>query len=357
MRTVRKDAKIGNNKLGYKALALTVAFVLMFSAVSTATTIGFQTAFAEKGGEQGTMSNSGDQGKTSESKVNKSNQTASSTSSANSNVTESEDNNVSNSGKNKNDKGKGTQKSGKSSSTNSPSWTQYANQTGEEIHAKHLKMKASALAAYPAGLTYTLNANGTAKAIGNSNYTGDADLSLEMSVWKSRPSLVSMDVTGGSLTVDGETMEIQSGHAHYMNNSKRLLLIAFMTDNDGSYSESNDDEDQQQQEEEQTNVNQTSSTNTTNTSNTTTTNQTSGDNNTAVVEEEDQEVDEEEEEATKPKLRLLKLWITMTGEAAKLPNNESSSSTMEVEVMSRQSKVASMWFLEMAGEVALSTTT
>lgn len=298
--------------LTHAILAAGIALVLVFSAISTIATIELPTAFAENGGNSGEKGNS-DHGKGSNHDAQQeSNQT--SNNSSNSSDSGAEDDSTSNKGKSK---GK------ESHHPSKPSWVEHLNQTADEIHEKHLKMNAGFSGPYTANLTYTLNANGTADAIGNSSYTGDAQLSLDMSVWKSTPGQVKMDVTDGTLTVDGQSMEAHSGHAHYWINTNRMLIIAFMIE--GGYSEDNNKANDGNQ--------------------TSTSNQTSTDN---TVESED------EDGLSEPQVRVLKLWITIPEESAELPTAQSSD-PIEIDVMSRQSKLASMWFLEMDGEVALST--
>lgn len=102
-------------------------------------------------------------------------------------------------------------------------------------------MNAGFAGPYAANLTYTLSANGTAYAIGNSTYTGDAELSLEMSVWKSTPSQVRMDVIGGTVNVDGQKLDVHSDHVLYRIIPHKLLIIAVMMENgnteDDAYSD------------------------------------------------------------------------------------------------------------------------
>jgi hypothetical protein len=221
------------------------------------------------------------------------------------------------------------------------SWQERLNQTAEEIHEKHLKMEGGFYGPYTANLNYTLNANGTADAIGNSSYTGNAELSLEMSLWKSTPGLVKMDVTGGTLTVDGDNKEVHSGHGFYWINNDRMLVIAFVVE--GGSGENDD-----------TDANDSNQTSTDTTNQTSTMNQTSTTDNTGnQTSTENDDVESEDDGSSRYQVRLLKLWITIP-DGAELPTDETAE-PIEVDVVSRQSKLASMWFLEMHGEVALST--
>ncbi len=292
----------GDNR-AYLTLAMGVAFVLVFSVFSTIATMGLQAASAEKGGKSGEEgSSSSDHANGSKSKPEQK-----------SNQTDSGDDSTSNKGK-----GKGKE----SYQSIRPAWEERLNQTAEEIHNKHLKMNAGFSGPYTADLSYTLTANGTADAIGNSSYTGDAQLSLDMSVWKSTPGQVKMDVTGGTLTVDGQSMDVHSGHAHYWINTNRMLIVVFVIE--GADNEDNEDA---------SNSNQTSTTNQTSTDNTAQT---------------------DDEGYSKPQVRILKLWITIPEDSGELPTAQPAE-PIQVDVKSHQSKLASMWFLEMSGEVALST--
>ena len=299
MQRTNEGASTGG--LSRATLAIGIALVLVFSAVSTIAIIQLPTAYAEKG------NSSADHGNSYKSTAkNQSNQTIT-------NSTEADDHNTSKKGKGKEDH-----------QPIKSSWEARLNQTADEIHSKHLKMNAGFSGPYTSNMTYTLNANGTADAMGNSSYVGNAELSLDMSVWKSTPGQVKMDVTGGTLMVDGQSMEVHSGHAHYWINKDRMLIVAFMID--GAYTEDNEAAIH--------NANQTSATNQTSTDNT---------------------ADSEAQVGlSEPHVRILKLWITIPEQDAKLPTDQTAN-TMNIDVMSRESKLASMWFLEMHGEVALST--
>ncbi|MFY3742219.1 MAG: hypothetical protein HMLIMOIP_002683 [Candidatus Nitrosomirales archaeon] len=305
-------------------LAIGLALVLVSSSISTIASIQLPNAFAEKGSdhpEKGQSNHGKDKSN------HKSNQTT--TSSSNSTESDVEESN----------KGKGRENHSHQSIKHS--WEDQLNQTADEIHEKHLKMEAGFYGPYTSDLTYTLNVNGTADAIGNSSYAGEAELSLDMSVWKSTPGLVKMDVVGGTVMVDGESMEVHSGHAYYWINKDRMLIVAFVTE--GGYNENEENANGGNETSTDNTGNQTSSSNQTSIDNTT--NQTSTTTDDA-VESEGQGLSEHQ-------VRILKLWITIP-EGDELPTDEVAD-PIQVDVMSRQSKVASMWFLEMHGEVTLAT--
>lgn len=202
---------------------------------------------------------------------------------------------------------------------------------------------------YHANTTYSLDATGTAKAIGKSNSTTNAtagvELSAEMSVWKATKSLVSMDITGGSVTVDGQVMEFYSGQAHYMPSKNKMLLVGFIiesdqTDDNGGTIDNQTTIDTGATNQTSTVTNQTSS-------EITSTNQTSaetnGNNQTSTEIPSDQETDLDEDSEDKLALRHIKLWIRVAGQDNSFP--------MTVQVLSPQSKIASEWFLQMNGEM------
>jgi hypothetical protein len=318
LRPINRGAPTGD--LTYTILAIGIALVLVFSAISTIATIGLSAAFAEKGGSGGGKGNSSsDHGNGDKSKGQQGSNQTTSTNSTNSTDSDAEDDDNSKKGKDK-----GNENHYQSVK---PAWEERLNQTADEIHEKHLKMNAGFSGPYTANMTYTFNANGTAYAIGNSSYAGDVQLSLDMSVWKSRPTQVQLDVTGGELTVDGQSMEVHSGHAHYWSNTNRMLIIAFVVEG-GNVEDTNDG-------------NQTS----------TITNQTSTTNQTSSI--DDTIESEDDEGVSEPQIRVLKLWITIPEETNGLPTSESPN-PIDVDIMSPQSKLASMWFMEMDGEVALS---
>jgi hypothetical protein len=277
-------------------VGLAVAFVLVFSIVSTIAPIGSQSVFAEKGGK------SHDKGEKSKERITNQTQTTS----------KHDDHKDS---KKANENGKIKERSMKRA------WEQQVNQTAGEIHKKHLRMNAGFSDGYTSALTYSLQANGTADGLGNSTYEGDVKVSVEMSVWKSTPGQVKMDITGGTLTVDGKSIEVHSGYAHYWAKHNRMLVIAFVVEGGESLDNAESNTTNQT-----TNINQTL-TDTTQSS-------------------QDYGLD--------TKVRILKLWLNIQEGSGQFPTNDLGQ-PVKVEVISPQSKLASMWFLEMSGEVALST--
>ncbi|HJS83079.1 MAG TPA: hypothetical protein VJ742_09630 [Nitrososphaera sp.] len=204
---------------------------------------------------------------------------------------------------------------------------------------------------YSTNGTFLMEANGTAKAIGANGSSSDAELSVEMSIWKTKKNMVSMDITEGSISVDGQAMEFYSGQAHYFPYGDKMLLTGFVVV-DNSYGQSEPEGNDESADDNQTGtsnqtstaINQTSSVN----SNQTSTedvglNQTS----TTPVTSGDETVESLVEEG--PSLRHIKLWIKVTGE--ELLGTEGSEPENSIEILSPQSKIASQWFLEMTGEL------
>jgi len=278
-------------------VGLAVAFVLVFSIVSTIAPIGSHSVFAEKGGK------SQDKGEKSKGR------------STNETQTTSKQHDDHKDSKKAKENGKIKERSMKRA------WEQQVSQTADEIHNKHLRMNAGFSEGYISGLTYSLKANGTADGLGNSTYEGDVKVSVEMSVWKSTPGQVKMDITGGTLTVDGKSMEVHSGHAHYWVKHNRMLVIAFVLEGVQSLNNA-----------ETNTANQTSNINQTTTDTTQST----------------QDYDPD------TKVSVLKLWLNTQGGSGQLATNDLGQ-PVKVDVISPQSKLASMWFLGMSGVVALST--
>jgi hypothetical protein len=315
---MHSDKDTAKGRLSRASIGIGMALVLVFSVVSTIATIEMQAAFAEKGGKSD---------KEKQSENSKDEKSKSSTTGTNSTETEEEEYDG-HKGKAADGKTKEKSKDTTDKETTKPAWAKQLNETADEIHAKHLKMNAEFAGPYTANLTYSVMANGTAEAIGNSTYDGDSALSLEMSIWKSTPNQVRMDVIEGTVSVHNKTMDVHSGHAHYWIKTNRLLIIAFVTEDGVPAAEIDSNV---------TGTNQTAVVN-----QTTTTNQTSTD------------VPEIDEVDMEPQVRVLKLWMTMPAGAEGLPNSESPEPA-EILTMSPQSKLASLCFLEMSGEVTLST--
>jgi hypothetical protein len=218
--------------------------------------------------------------------------------------------------------------------------SEYTGSTNTTEYVKAQKLKSHSLnetVAWPYSeyTAYTLEANGTAKGIGNGTASeSEAEIAVDMSVWNTKKNLVSMDIENGTISIDGNLMEFYSGQAHYLPNKGKMLLVGFVIVGEGAEETGLPVENQTT-----TNLNQTS------TGNQTSTEIPPAEETTEVV----------EDEANSPSLRHVKLWIKVTGEGESIPSEESAESSTTVEVLSPQSKVASMWFLQMEGEMYYST--
>jgi hypothetical protein len=373
--------KEGHNKskshVRYKhmIIAALVSITLLSSAFAMISETGVQKAYAAKGGQGGSgggNSSSSDHGNNGSDKGNsndkgQSNKTSTTTTS---NSTDKEQRSKDHNSTGDNDNSSKGQ-SQHEKSDNAVSRGNNSDLAKAEKFKLHQLSNETVSWPYSANTTYFLEANGTAKAIGSNttNVTStNAELSTEMSIWRTTKNLVSMDVMdGSSITVDGKTMEFYSGQAHYLPNMHKMLLVGFVIENQGNTSETgNEDTGGNQNNTTDTGAtNQTSTTTTTNQTLTTTdiTNQTSTEiintnetstnavtNQTSTeVPSAGQEIDEDGE--AEPVLKHIKLWIKVTGQKGESLPSSGTPSSMTIEVLSPQSKISSEWFLQMDGEL------
>jgi hypothetical protein len=355
-------------------IAALVSISLLSSAFAMMSETGVQKAYAAKGGQGGSgggNSSSSDHGNNGSDKGNsndKGQSNKTSTAATTSNSTDKEQRSKDNNGSSDNDNSNKGQ-SQHEKSDNAVSRGNNSDLAKAEKFKPHQLSNETVSWPYSANTTYFLAANGTAKAIGSNtaNVTSaTAELSTEMSIWRTTKNLVSMDIMdGSSITVDGRTMEFYSGQAHYLPNMHKMLLVGFVIENQGNTSETGieDTGDNQNATDTDGATNQTSTIITNQTSTTDITNQTSteiigtnqtstdtGTNQTSTeVPSTGQETDEGEE--VEPVLKHIKLWIKVTGQKDEsLPSSETPGS-MTIEVLSPQSKISSEWFLQMDGEL------
>lgn len=217
---------------------------------------------------------------------------------------------------------------------------EYTGSTNTTEYVKAQKLKSHRLnetVAWPYSeyTAYTLEANGTATVIGNGTASeSEAEISVDMSIWNTKKNLVSMDIENGTISIDGNSMEFYSGQAHYLPSKGKMLLVGFVIVGEEAEGTGVPTENQTT-----TNLNQTSTGNQTSTE----------------IPPNEETAEEDEVEADGPSLRHVKLWIKVTGEGESIPSEESTESSTTVEVLSPQSKVASMWFLQMEGEMYYTT--
>lgn len=317
-------------------LALLVSTALLSSALIVEA--GVQKVYAAKGGNGGkgggggNSSDNGDKGKSQDK-----GQSDKTSSSAAVNEDDEDDSKNHNGGAKDNSSGKEKSQQENSDEEKKQNNTSLAKSQKYKPH----KLNETATWSDGANMTYSLEAGGIAKAIGKSNSTANAtagaELSVEMSVWKTTKSLVSMDITNGTITVDGKTMEFYSGQVNYMPSKHKMLLAGFIT-------ESRDDGAGENQTTIDTGVDNQTFTNQTSLE-VVGTNQTSTDtgiNQTST--EIPYGTDTDEESGDELVLRHVKLWMRV-GEGGSSP-----SDSMTVTVLSPQSKISSEWFLQMSGE-------
>lgn len=343
-------------------LAALVSITLLSSALAMISETGVQKAYADKGGKGG----SGGGNSSSDHGNNESDRGKSSTTTTSNSTDKGQGSKDNHSDGDNSNKGQSQHKQEKSDNAESKG--------NNSDLAKAQKFKPHQLNEtmswpYGANTTYSIEASGTAMAIGSSttNVTSaTAELSAEMSIWKTTKSLVSMDVRdGSSITVDGKTMEFYSGQAHYLPNMHKMLLVGFIVENQGNVSDAGNGENSGDQNATDTGATNQTSTTTTNQTLTTTditnqtstegisTNETSTDTATNQTSTEvpsaGQEIDEEGE--AEPALKHIKLWIKVTGQKDESVPSSETPSSMTIKVLSPQSNISSEWFLQMDGEL------
>jgi hypothetical protein len=89
-----------------------------------------------------------------------------------------------------------------------------AHNSGEQVHQRHMQASPASSGKYSPGLNYTLQATGVATK-GMRDETRNATVTVEISVWKSTPAIVIMDVVGGTVKIGDEEYDIKIGYALY----------------------------------------------------------------------------------------------------------------------------------------------
>jgi hypothetical protein len=104
-----------------------------------------------------------------------------------------------------------------------------------KIHERHIKANPSSPGDYKPGLNFTLTGDGTAtNDSGNSTHSANATVNVDLSVWKSTPAIILLDVIGGTVEVEGQQYNIKIGYALYSPNHGALRVGALATDDSGN---------------------------------------------------------------------------------------------------------------------------
>ena len=98
---------------------------------------------------------------------------------------------------------------------------------GTTIHERHRGQNASSPGEYQPGWNYTLVANGTADDI-------DAEVDINMAVWKSNRAIILLDVIDGTIKVDNQTYTVVLGYAFYTIHHDTFRIGALAVDDDGN---------------------------------------------------------------------------------------------------------------------------
>lgn len=109
---------------------------------------------------------------------------------------------------------------------------QHVKVSAEQRHTENLATRAPVTEPYVADLRYGLTAEGAAARISD-NSSAKVNLSLDLSVWKSTDTLVSMDIMNGTLQLDDDAVAIHSGHAYYLPYARQVRVIAYIVEDPG----------------------------------------------------------------------------------------------------------------------------
>src|SRR5581483_6441208 len=107
-------------------------------------------------------------------------------------------------------------------------------ENGTEIHERHIKANPSSPGDYKPGLNFTLTAHGTAVNASSSTHSANATINANMSVWKSNPAIVLLDLTGGTVQVGAQKYNIEIGYALYSPHFGAFRIGALVSDNSGN---------------------------------------------------------------------------------------------------------------------------
>jgi len=103
-------------------------------------------------------------------------------------------------------------------------------ESGEQIHQRHISANPASPGEYTPGLDFTLKAEGSASG----DTEQDAEITIDVSVWKSNGAIVIMDVTGGTVTIGDKEYEIKVGYALYSLHHNVFRSAAIAVGEDGS---------------------------------------------------------------------------------------------------------------------------
>jgi hypothetical protein len=125
-----------------------------------------------------------------------------------------------------------------------------------EEHKRRIRASPASPGDYQPGLSYTLEANGTAlpilheeesdsTVINSTDTAGNSteatpevanvgtDVAIDMAVWKSNKALILFNILGGTVEVDGQTYTVEIGYALYSIDHDVMRLHAFVSDDSG----------------------------------------------------------------------------------------------------------------------------
>ena len=109
--------------------------------------------------------------------------------------------------------------------------------SGADVHERHRNASPHSPGEYDPGWNYTLAANGTAMQTTDDEalvQEEDANVNLNMSVWKSNRAIILLDVIGGTLEYEDQDYTVRIGYALYSTQHDVMKVVALATDDDGN---------------------------------------------------------------------------------------------------------------------------
>jgi hypothetical protein len=106
--------------------------------------------------------------------------------------------------------------------------------TSREIREKHRSENAASPGEYQPDWNYVLMANGSAVHRSQTETPSNAEVDVNMTVWKSTGAIILLDVTDGTVEVGNQTYTVVIGYAIYTINHDTLRVGALAVDGDGN---------------------------------------------------------------------------------------------------------------------------
>ena len=107
---------------------------------------------------------------------------------------------------------------------------------GTTIHERHRSQNVASPGEYQPGWNYTLLANGTAvhRAGNETGNEADAEVDVNMAIWKSNRAIILLDVIDGTVQIENQTYTVVLGYAIYVLQHDMMRVAALAVDDDGN---------------------------------------------------------------------------------------------------------------------------